>query len=51
MIKIMAQGMTNSIRMQVCSLRYEYIFELWKKYFVVDGKASKIPDAMMLVDI
>lgn len=22
-----------------------------KKYFVVDGKASKIPDAMMLVDI
>ena len=36
---------------QIVSELYEYIFELWKKYFVVDGKASKIPDAMMLVDI
>ena len=31
--------------------KYEYIFGLWKKYFVVDGKACKIPDPMMLVDI
>ena len=50
MIKIMAQGMKNIVS-ELQIYKYEYIFELWKKYFVVDGKACKIPDPMMLVDI
>ena len=41
----MAQGMTNSFR-----IVWIHIWTM-EKNFVVDGKASKIPDAMMLVDI